>query len=274
VAAAKATRTDVSKIKFVLGSEIYHHQDEYWETVLDVAKHTTLSRMQRSTTIMGRREGEQMDFAKLIYPAMQVADIYFQKLTLMHAGMDQRKAHVIAREVAHKLQYHSISHQGETFSPIALHQHLVLGLQKPPVWPIPPGKKREVQSEAKMSKSVQGSAIFLDDSEEEIRKKLAQAFCMEKEISYNPVLDWAKHLVFPFTDALAIERPAKFGGNITYPAYASLEADFASGKLHPMDLKNGVAEALIAILAPARRHLTSSHSLKLKEEFLQLKVTR
>lgn len=274
IAASKVAGADTDKIDFVLGSELYHNHDEYWETVVDVAKHTTLSRMQRSITIMGRQEGENLDFAKLMYPAMQVADIYFQQITLMHAGMDQRKAHVVAREVAHKLQYHKLEHKGKILSPIAVHQHIVMGLQKPPLWPIPKEKLQEMRSALKMSKSVQGSAMFLDDSPEEIKKKMNGAFCVEKDLSYNPALDFAQQLVFPFVKELKIERPVKFGGNVEYTNYKEMENDFASGKLHPMDLKNGLSDALITILSPARKHLTSERVKKLKTEFESLKVTR
>ncbi len=274
IGAAKVAGVDAGKLKFVLGSDLYHQQDEYWETVMDVAKHTTLARMQRSITIMGRQEGDSLDFAKLLYPAMQVADIYFQRITVAHAGMDQRKAHVVAREVAHKLQYHQLMHEKKSIAPVAIHHHLVMGLQKPPMWPIPKEKLSEVRSALKMSKSVQGSAVFLDDSPEEIKKKMNASFCVEKNTEYNPVLDWCEHLVFPFIKEVKIERPVKFGGNVEYTSYKELESDFAVGKLHPMDLKAGVGSALVEILAPARKHLTSDKSKKLKAEFEQLKVTR
>ncbi|HLB23420.1 MAG TPA: tyrosine--tRNA ligase, partial [Dehalococcoidia bacterium] len=66
---------DPSKLRFALGTDLYHHNDEYWASLIDVAKETSLARMQRSITILGRKEGESVDFAKLLYPAMQVADI-------------------------------------------------------------------------------------------------------------------------------------------------------------------------------------------------------
>ena len=88
----------------MLGTDLYHHNDAYWATLIDVAKNTSLARMQRSITILGRREGESVDFAKLIYPPMQVADIFIQGINLAHAGMDQRKAHVVARDVAAKMR--------------------------------------------------------------------------------------------------------------------------------------------------------------------------
>ncbi len=274
MAGAKVTGTDAKKIDWVMGSELYHHHDDYWETVIDVAKHTTLARMQRSITVLGRKEGDNLDFAKLIYPAMQVADIYFQRITLAHAGMDQRKAHAVMREVANKLQYHKIEHHGKPFSPIAVHHHLVMGLQKPPMWPIPEGKVSELRASLKMSKSVVGSAVFLDDSPEEIKKKIGGAFCVEKDLTYNPVLDWAEYLVFPFIKEFKIERPAKFGGNVSYKSYKELELDFGEGKLHPMDLKSGLASALTDVLAPARKYLSSDKVQSNKKEFEKLKVTR
>ena len=96
----RAVGGDPSKLNFVLATDLYHNNDAYWATLIDVSKNTTLARMQRSITILGRKEGESVDFAKLIYPPMQVADIFRMGINLAHAGIDQRKAHVIARDVA------------------------------------------------------------------------------------------------------------------------------------------------------------------------------
>ncbi len=87
---------------------------------------------------MGRKEGETVDFAKLIYPPMQVADIFIQGLTIAHAGMDQRKAHVIMRDVALNLRVRPLLDPASgKIKPVAIHHHLILGLQKPPIWPVP-----------------------------------------------------------------------------------------------------------------------------------------
>ena len=65
-ASLKCLGGDPKKLKFVLGSDLYHNNDDYWITVVEVSKNTSLSRMMRSITIMGRKEGEAVDFAKLI----------------------------------------------------------------------------------------------------------------------------------------------------------------------------------------------------------------
>ena len=76
--------------------------------MIEVSKNTTLARMQRSISILGRQERESVDFAKLIYPAMQAADIFTLGVHIAHAGMDQRKAHVIARDVAMQMRIHAV----------------------------------------------------------------------------------------------------------------------------------------------------------------------
>lgn len=246
---------DPEKVEFVLASEILERGD-YWRTIIDISKNVTLARMMRSITIMGRQMGEAIDFAKLIYPAMQVADIFYQGVNIAHAGMDQRKAHVIAREVAEKLKYHPLVWDGKKVKPVAVHHHLLLGLQEPPKWPVGGEEEfKEIKAQMKMSKSKPYSAVFIHDTPEEIREKLRKAFCPAKEVNYNPVLDWAEHIIFREEPAeFTIHRPAKFGGDVTYTTLEELKKDFAEGKLHPLDLKNAVAEYLIELLKPIREY--------------------
>ncbi len=276
-ASLKCLGGDPDKLKFMLGTDLYSQSSEdYWATVIEVSKNTTLNRIIRSTTIMGRKEGENIDFAKLIYPPMQVADIFIQGVHLPHAGLDQRKAHVIARDVALKLKIRPLKNdKGETIKPVALHHHLILGLQKPSMWPVDPDKLQELWSSMKMSKSHPDSAIFITDSPDEIRRKLNKAFCPEKEVQFNPVLDWVKYLVFrePGT-VFEIKRPEKYGGDKMYASYSDVEDDFKNGALHPADLKKGTAEALVSMLEPARKHFEDPKVSALKEAMEKLVVTR
>lgn len=274
-AAYKCLGGNPKDLHFVLGTDLYHNNDAYWQTVIDVSKHVTLSRALRSITILGRQEGGDVPFAQLIYPSMQVADIFIQQVHIAHAGLDQRKAHVIARDVADKIMSSPLKIDDTTVKPIALHHHLLLGLQKPSVWPIPEeGSNQELFESMKMSKSKPDSAIFIHDSEDEIRRKVNKAFCPEKEVSYNPVLDWVKHLIFSRELEILIKREVKYGGDIRFGSYEELETAYKSGLLFPADLKNFVAEYLIGLLKPAREHFNSgSPSNMLKElEGLQLRV--
>jgi tyrosyl-tRNA synthetase len=257
---------DPDKVRYVMGSELYRDSESYWTNVINISKNLTLARVRKSITIMGRQQAEEVNFAQLIYPPMQVADIFEQDLTLVHSGMDQRKAHVIAREVAPKL---------EREKPVAVHHRLLLGLNQPPVWPVEKEKLRELWSQMKMSKSIPKSAVFIHDSPEEIYDKLKQAFCPAQNTDFNPVLDWAKTILFRDGEAeFVVHRPKKFGGDITFYDYDSLETAFAKGELHPLDLKTAVAERLVDLLAPARDHFSKPKYAKMLEELKEIKVTR
>jgi tyrosyl-tRNA synthetase len=140
--------------------------------MIDFSKNTTLARIQRSITIAGRKEGEGINFAIMIYPPMQVADIFAQGINIAHAGNDQRKAQVIARDVALQLKNCLKNKKGEKIKPVAVHGHLILGLQKPSVWPIPKENMQELWSQMKMSKSIPTSAIYMTD----LLKKLIKKF--------------------------------------------------------------------------------------------------
>jgi tyrosyl-tRNA synthetase len=255
-ASLKCLGRDPERLQFVLGSDLYAECADYWPTVIDVSKNTTLGRMQRSITILGRKEGDSTDFAKLIYPAMQVADIFAMNVQLAQAGMDQRKAHVIARDVANQMKVHPLRNaEGRQIKPVAIHHHLLLGLSKPSVWPPPTENVADFAASMKMSKSNPASAIFIHDSEEEIRRKIRKAFCPPGEEAFNPILDYAKYLVLnePGSE-LAIDRTPENGGPVRFAGYEELAQAYVSGSLHPMDLKAGVADALIRLLAPAREH--------------------
>ncbi len=245
---------DPEQLDFVLGTELYHNNDSYWETLIEVSKNTTLARILRSVSIMGRNEGDSIDFAKLIYPPMQVADIFMLRANFAQGGMDQRKAHVIARDVALQMTVNPLCDaQGQHIKPIALHHHLLLGLQKPDVWPVPADQLRDLWTSMKMSKSKPKSAVFVHDTPNEIRGKMRKAFCPPNETEFNPVLDWANHLLYKNDRApLEVKRTPENGGDISFPTYEGLCEAYKSGALHPTDLKNAVAEGIITLLEPVR----------------------
>lgn len=226
---------DPDKTEFVWASDII--TPDYWEKVLRIAKVSSLARVKRALTIMGRKESEvETDVSKLIYPPMQAADIYQLDVDVAYGGMDQRKAHMLARDAGEKLGWRK---------PIALHTPLLSGLK---------GGSRMDPVEAKMSKSDPYSSILIHDSPDDIRRKMKKAYCPEGVVEGNPVMDIARHIVFPQKGRLLIERPEKWGGNLEFSSYDELEKVFVAKELHPMDLKAGVADALIELLEPARRY--------------------
>jgi len=171
----KGLGADSPNIKYVVGSDIVDNK-EYWEKVILISKASSVARIKRAMTIMGRSEDEaDSDASKLIYPSMQAADIFHLDLDLAIGGMDQRHAHMLARDAASKLGYKK---------PVALHWPLLMGLQ---------GGGRMDAAEFKMSKSNPSSAIFLHDEPNVIKKKMNKAFCPQGQVEDNPVLntlDW------------------------------------------------------------------------------------
>jgi len=51
-----------------------------------------------------------------------------------------------------------------------------------------------------------------------------------------------------------IKREKKFGGDVSYENYEDLEKDFISKKIHPLDLKNAVADEINFILINFRKN--------------------
>ncbi len=259
-------------LKFIKASELYKQHPDFWATMTEVSHNTTLARMVRSVSIAGRKEEEGMDFAILLYPAMQAADIFALQTNLPHGGTDQRKAHVIAKDVAMQITVNPLKDiSGKHMKPVALHHHLLLGIETPSVWPIPAGDKDAFRETFKMSKSRPNSSIFIHDTPDEIRHKVRQAFAPEGEVEFNPVLDWVKYLIFhePNT-TFVIPRDGKWGGNLIYHSYEELEKDYAEKKLHPQDLKNAVAEWLIEKLEPARKYFEDPQRKAALEEVERL----
>ena len=264
------------QVELVLASDLYRHNDDYWATVIDVSKSTTLARMQRSISIMGRQEGESIDFAKLIYPAMQVADIFAQGVHIAHAGLDQRKAHAIARDVALQLRVNTLRDaQGAAIKPVALHHPLLLGLRKPSVWPVPEDGSGEVFSAMKMSKSDPSAAVFVHDTPDEIRDKVRRAFAPPNTVRFNPILDWIEKLVFGIQGGpLHVDRTPQNGGPVRFDSYGDVAGAYESGSLHPMDAKNALAERLIELLEPARTHFGNPEIRAMLDDVEQLERAR
>jgi tyrosyl-tRNA synthetase len=155
-----------------------------------------------------------------------------------------------------------------------VHHPLLMGLSKPAVWPPEEGADAsEVFSSMKMSKSVKTSALFIHDTEDEIRSKVKKAFCPPDHPRFNPMLDWARKLIFARDGEFRIARSEAHGGDLRFSSPEELKEAYTTGALHPADLKNGVADWLVDILAPAREHFASPERQALIAELDQL-ITR
>jgi tyrosyl-tRNA synthetase len=263
---------DMSLVKVLYADEEYSklvNGFSFFDFYLRFAKELTLSRVLKSISIMGKEAGEGVEFGTLCYPVMQVADPFFLKTHFVHAGIDQRKCHVLMRETALKVDPKvRLKISQDEVKPIAIHHSLILGLEH----------KGENTETSKMSKSKPDSAIWVHDSLQEIQRKLKKAYCpmprpqeqspeeIEIEQEWNPMLDWCKKMIFPAGKALDISRPDKFGGDVSYDSFEDLKADYFAGKLHPMDLKNGVATTLTNWFEPIRKAVEGNSGLEILED--------
>jgi len=240
----------LEKVEYKLASEEYG--PEYWADVLRISKDTTIKRMLRCTTIMGRKQSNSLSCAAVVYPPMQAADVFLLDVQIAHAGMDQRNVHMLAREFSDKFKKKFAS----------VHHHLLPGLK---------GGERMDPMEMKMSKSKPDSAIFIHDSEDEIKSKIKKAFCPEKQVEGNPIAEIAIYLILR-DKPLKIERPDKFGGDAEFKDQQEFKSVYEKGELHPMDLKNVVTNELIEMLKPSREYF--SKNKEYLEQLTNLKITR
>lgn len=262
-----------TRVKYVDAEELVNNK-EYWGLLLRGAKKTSLARVKRALTIMGRKASEaETDFSKLIYPLMQVTDIFYLDLDIALGGIDQRKAHMLARDLAEKLGLKK---------PVAIHTPLISSITGP-------GKKQvvsvqeseelemdEVASEMKMSKSKPETAIFVHESPEVIRSKIMSAYCPPRVTLFNPIIEINKYLLFQQPNfVLHIDRPSKYGGPLDIYSIEELESMYEKGLIHPLDLKNATADALVKLISDIQVKLFSSkEAVRLLEELSQAKVTR
>jgi tyrosyl-tRNA synthetase len=233
-----ALGADPERVRYRWAHELVDRSD-YWARVVRVAKATSVARTKRAMSILGRSEEESaLDTAKLFYPAMQAADIFELPVDLAYGGMDQRRAHVLAREVAHQYGWPV---------PVAIHTPLLSSLK---------GGGRMDPSEGgierKMSKSDPTSGIAMPSEPALIRERIAGAFCPARVADGNPVVEAVEYIVFPWDGRLEVDRPAKFGGPLTFASAAEFRTAWEAGGLHPQDLKAAVAAALVRRVEPVR----------------------
>lgn len=107
-----------------------------------------------------------------------------------------------------------------------------------------------------MSKSDPDSAIFMEDTREDVVRKIKKSFCPPEIIKDNPIIDYCKHIILPALGSISVTRKEEFGGPKTYTTYEDLEADFKAGELHPGDLKPSVAAAINDLVQPVRDHFS------------------
>ena len=219
----KSVGSDLKNIEFVKGSSFELNKD--YE--LDMMKMSTFASvhdcMKAASEVV--KLGDNPKLSGLIYPIMQALDEEYLDVDIQYGGIDQRKIFVFARENLPKIGYKP---RVEVMTP------LIPGLI---------GKK--------MSASDEKSKIDLLDDPETVKTKLNNAECVTGDID-NGILAFLKYVIVAYkkdkNEKFIVERDSKYGGNLEYSDYESMEKDFKNKKLHPLDLKNAAAKEINKLL--------------------------
>ena len=253
----KAAGMDLSNVEFKWCSEaITNEADKYWPKMLDIARRFNVTRIKKCCQIMGRLEGS-LTSAQVLYPLMQCTDIFFLKADICQLGVDQRKVNMLARDycIAAKIKN----------KPIILSHHMLFGLKA---------------GQEKMSKSDPDSAVFMEDTAEDVERKIMSAYCPNKEEEKteeksdevedagkesmqlkeikikNPCLDYIENIIFSPPDATFT------AGETTYSDFETVREKFLAGDISEEELKRGLIDALNKLLEPVRYHFTTDENAK------------
>lgn len=259
----RAAGVDLDKVEVVWHKDIFD-EPEYWKKVLIIAKNTTMNRTIRALTVAGRLDSRSNPTAFLFYPVMQCADIFQLEADICQLGIDQRKVNVLAREVA------SIFGREK---PIAVHHPLLMGLRGHTEFQgFDENERIDRMISSKMSKSIPDSAIFVHDSYGDIKRKIRKAFCPQKEVEGNPMVDIMEKIIFNRFKEVEVQTK---NGSLTFNSFQEFTEAYSSGKIHPLDLKNAVTEYLEKLIRPIREHFEKNKRARnLYEKVRRMEVTR
>ncbi len=227
---------DADAVEFVYGSS-FQFEEEYVLDLQELAVETSLNRAQRA---MAELQGEETaSVSHVLYPLMQALDIEYLDVDLAVGGLDQRKVHMLAREGLPDLGYRARP---------CIHTPILADL---------------TTGVGKMSAS-SGATISMEDDTDTIAETVEAAYCPptrdpapddDGNDRENPVLELFQYHVFPRFEAVTVERPEQYGGDVTYERYEALATALENGDLHPADAKSTLTRYLDDLVASGRQRL-------------------
>eukprot|EP00455_Lapot_gusevi_P002567 TRINITY_DN1103_c0_g1_i3.p1 TRINITY_DN1103_c0_g1~~TRINITY_DN1103_c0_g1_i3.p1 ORF type:complete len:362 (-),score=100.27 TRINITY_DN1103_c0_g1_i3:72-1157(-) len=262
-------------VKFLLASEeIVSRPNDYWMLVTDIARRFDIGRMFQCGPAMGvevqevkeevkevaaseeekteNAEGNE-DESKLgaefevptprvLYPCMLAAVPFFLQADMCHLSGSQASIVDLCSEYA---QHPAVSQLRNYTPPSLLIQPTLMSL-------------KGIEDKGTDAEAV----IFVDDDAAEVKKKITRSFCRPEDVANNPALDYLRQLIFPRFSRFEVKRKPESGGDKVYESLGEVEADFASGALHPGDLKPALIAALNELLEPVRQYFSQNQEAK------------
>ena len=248
-------KVPLDKLTFVKGSS-FQLSAKY---TMDVYRLTTLTSIHDAKKAGAEvvKQAVNPKLSGLLYPLLQALDEEYLDVDGQFGGIDQRRILTLAAEVLPMLGYKKRIHLMNPMLP-AIN---TMPLTNNSVLPLGKGKLDESNIEPtrpeKMSSSDVKSKIDILDTSKETTKKINSIYSLEGDLSFNPLMDLYRMVIFPLTKCLGdnsiiITRPDKYGGVITFGDYNKLKEAFAEKLIHPADLKKTAGQILNAFFQPIR----------------------
>lgn len=219
-----AVGLDPNKTTFFIQSQI----PEIAELTVLFLNLVTLARLKRNPTVKDEMKekgfGENVPAGFLIYPVSQAADILFCHGNIIPVGEDQLPIIEQANEIVDKFN----STYGETFRKI-----------KPLLSVVP--RLVGIDGKAKASKSL-GNAIYLDDSKEELKKKVMMMYTDPSHIRIDDPGKVEGNVVFTYLDAFDPNKEK----------VKELKSYYQRGGLGDIEVKKYLISVLEDFLLPIR----------------------
>ncbi|KAG7882439.1 hypothetical protein KL905_000068 [Ogataea polymorpha] len=235
----KSINVPIEKLKFVTGSE-YQLKAEYTMDLFKLSNFVTTHDAKRAGAEVVKQVENPL-LSGLIYPLMQALDEEYLGCDAQFGGVDQRKIFTLAEENLTSLGYKKRAH---------LMNPMVPGLGQG----------------GKMSASDPNSKIDVLDEPKVVKKKIGAAFCAPGNVEQNGLLSFVEYVLGPIYELkngkdkfrFHVQRPEKYGGDITYNSFGELKQAFKDEQLSPVDLKAGVSDAINELLAPIIKDFNES----------------
>lgn len=215
-----AVGLDPEKCKLEIQSQIPQHAElaYYLSSVYPLAPLEDLPTFKEKKV----QYPKNVTVALLNYPILMAADILLYKAELVPVGIDQEPHLEVAREIARKFN----ALYGETFPEPK--RFKTMGEYVP-----------SLLGKGKMSKTVEGSAIYLSDDLETIKKKLAKVVTDSGKEGGSVPKEGGVATLFTLL--------ALFNKNDIHKKF---KEDYEKGEIRYGDLKNYLAEAIFEELKP------------------------
>jgi tryptophanyl-tRNA synthetase len=205
-----AAGLDPKKSLLFLQSKVPAHSELAW--VLNTI--TPMGELERMTQFKDKsgRQAENINVGLFDYPVLMAADILLYDAQAVPVGDDQMQHLELTRTLARKFN----NRFGKTFiepKGLPTKTSRVMSLKNP---------------EKKMSKSQPEGCLFLDDSPEEIRTKIARAVTdSDSKIEYNPEKKPGLANLIDIYGALAEKEPHQVAKEFSGQQYSALKKELA-----------------------------------------------